>query len=114
MIQCCRLAMDGETTPARAAVQPLSAGAKPSAKHLGNAPRLRNTSTWPVRWRGVKHLAHLAEARGLKMPLEPDQQLARSHLVRIELQLRPHEMSKQPRPNGTLRIRGVARSQVAV
>ena len=87
----------------------------PATQHFGHAPCLGHAAAGSVRRLGVEDFADGADACLIKLVQKALQELARAgEILAVQLEPRIHIGSDQPRPNGALVIRRIARPQVAI
>src|SRR5437867_6259203 len=85
----------------------------PHAQYFSDAPRLGDTAARRVRRFRVEDFADRSDARLIQMGHEAVEHALRAGpVVRIDLQPRIDERSGEPRPDGPLVIRGIARAEV--
>src|SRR4051794_14479896 len=88
---------------------------QPASQHFGDAPRLGDASARQVRRVGIEYFADLADARLVEPLIESGEQFAEGRAIGAgQLQRRVDVRADQPRPDGALMIRGVARPQIAI
>ena len=90
-------------------------GEGPAPQDLGDAPRLRDAAPRRVGLHRVEDLADRADAGLVEVRDEAVEEAPRARAVLgMHLEPRVDERADEPRPDGALVIRGIARAEIAV